>query len=270
MVGKQGAKYKVHKTVLCEASDFFASALKEEWKEGQKHRVPLPDDDAPVVDLYVQWLYTRRIVIRERSVEEEKKEKREKEERGEEKIEKEGEEEDKAEEEKDEQEVKEVKEGKSQGQEGEGEEGDQAECKNAHEFNVLIGAFVFGEKVQDGDFKDAIIDALIHTVATPDERGVCWYPTGRLVDRAYTGTPEGSPIRRLLVDIYVFHGRRRWLDGQRNVDFLADLAGYLLRDRSEHSQTLDSTTPDVSGCQYHHHRGEKSVCYGAKVSNHMS
>ena len=76
MVGKQGAKYKVHKALLCEASDFFASALKEEWKEGQKHRVPLPDDDSSVVDLYVQWLYTRRIVIRERSVEEEKKEKR--------------------------------------------------------------------------------------------------------------------------------------------------------------------------------------------------
>jgi hypothetical protein len=90
----------------------------------------------------------------------------------------------------------------------EGEEGDQAERKNGHEFNVLIGAFVFGEKVQDGDFKDAVID----TVAALDEKGTCWYPTGRLVDRAYTGTPGGSPIRRLLVDMYAFHSRRDWLD----------------------------------------------------------
>jgi hypothetical protein len=152
----------------------------------------------------------------------------------------------------------------------EGEEGDQAERKNRHEFNVLIRAFVFGEKVQDGDFKDAVIDALIHTVAALDKKGTRWYPMGRLVDRAYTSTPKGSPIRRLLVDMYAFHSRRDWLDSQRNVDFLADLAGYLLRDRSEHSQTLDSTTPDASSCQYHHHRGEKSGCYGAKVSNHMS
>lgn len=34
IVGGQGAKYKVHETLLCEASSFFASALKEEWKEG--------------------------------------------------------------------------------------------------------------------------------------------------------------------------------------------------------------------------------------------
>ena len=164
----------------------------------------------------------------------------------------------------------EMKEEREQGQEGEGEESGQAGCKNGHEFKVLIGAFVFGEKVQDGDFKDAVIDALIHTVATPDEEGAFWYPTEQLVDRAYTGTPEGSPIRRLLVDMHAFHGKRCWLDGQRNVDFLADLAGYLLRDRSEHSQALDSTTPETSGCQYHQHRGEESVCYSARISNHMS
>lgn len=243
----------MHKTLLCEASDFFASALKEEWKEGQKHRVPLPDDEASVVDLYLQWLYTRSIVIRERSLQEEREGKDEKE--GREEV-------------KDEKEESEEREKKEQGQEAEGEKGDKAERKNRHEFNVLIGAFIFGEKVQDGDFRDAVIDALIHTAGSPDEKGTYWYPTGRTVDRAYTGTPEGSPIRRLLVDMHAFHGRRHWLDGQRNVDFLADLAGYLLRDRSEHSQTLDSTTPDVSGCQYHHHRGEKSVCYSAKISNH--
>ena len=135
---------------------------------------------------------------------------------------------------------------------------------------MLTGAFVFGEKVQDGDFKDAVVDALIHTVAAPDEKGVRYYPTAQSVNRAYIGTPEGSPIRRLLVDMYTFHGRKDWLEGQRNVDFLADLAGCLLRDRSEHSQALDSTTPEVSGCQYHHHDGEESVCYSAKIWNHMS
>lgn len=113
---------------------------------------------------------------------------------------------------------------------------------------MLTRAFVFSEKMQDSDFKDAVVDALIHTVATPDEKGVRWYPTMQSVDRAYTGTPKGSPIRRLLVDMYTFHGRKDWLDSRKNVDFLADLAGCLLRDRSEHSQALDSTTLDVSGC----------------------
>jgi hypothetical protein len=183
--------------LLCAASQFFASASKEEWKAGQKHRIPLPDDETSVVDLYVQWLYTRRIIIHKRSVEEGKDGK-------------------------DEKVVTEEEQWRQKGEEG--VEGDQEECKNGHEFDVLIGAFVFGEKVQDGDFKDAVVDALIYTVAAPDEKGVRWYPTAQSVDRAYTGTPEGSPIRRLLVDMYTFHGRKVWLDGQKNVDFLAGSA----------------------------------------------
>ena len=172
-------------------------------------------------------------------------------------------------EEKEEKEEKGEKEDKEEEEEEGGEE-EQEEDKSGHEFDVLTGAFVFGEKVQDGDFKDAVVDALIHTVVAPDEKGVRYYPTAQSVNRAYIGTPEGSPIRRLFVDMYTFHGRQDWLEGQKNVDFLADLAGCLLRDRSEHSQTLDSTTPEVSGCQYHHHDGEESVCYSAKIWDHMS
>lgn len=62
--------------------------------------------------------------------------------------------------------------------------------------------------MQDGDFKDAIVDALIHTVAAPDEKGMRYYPIAQSVNRAYIGTPKGSPIRRLLVDMYTFHGRK--------------------------------------------------------------
>lgn len=36
---------------------------------------------------------------------------------------------------------------------------------------MLIRAFVFSKKVQDGDFKDAVIDALIYTARSPDEKG---------------------------------------------------------------------------------------------------
>lgn len=78
---------------------------------------------------------------------------------------------------------------------------------------MLTRAFIFSEKVQDSDFKDAIIDALIHTVAAPDEKGVHYYPIAQLVNRAYIGTPEGSLICRLFVDMYTFHGRQDWLEG---------------------------------------------------------
>ena len=120
-VGEEGVEYKVHEGLLSGRSEFFASAAKKGWKEGQEHRVPLPDDTPSVVDLYVQWIYTGRIASRRTLLK---------------------------------------------------EAGGERQCPNKHEFGLLIGGFVFGEKVQDGDFKDAVIDALIHTVATPDCNGV--------------------------------------------------------------------------------------------------
>lgn len=86
--------------------------------------------------------------------------------------------------------------------------------KNAHEFELQISGFVFGEKVQDNDFKDAIIDALVHTVATQDEVGTRWDQTGKRTSQADSGTPEGPPICRLPVDLYVFHGGEHWVDGE--------------------------------------------------------
>jgi hypothetical protein len=208
-VGEEGVEYKVHKVLLCEASEFFTS-------------VPLPDDTPSVVELYVQWIYTRRIVCRTDPVEEE----------------------------------------------GENEHGEEAKRrgKNAREFDLLIGGFVFGEKVQDGNFKDAIIDALIHTVATPDERNVCWFPTKKWVTLAYTGTPKGSPIRRLLVDMFMFNGRDDWMEGEDNVDFLVDLGRRLLADRKadRKKQQMDPTRTSANSCQYHHH-GEGGRCYSERI-----
>jgi hypothetical protein len=206
--------------LLSKRSEFFASASKEEWKEGQERRVPLPDDTPSVVDLYVQWIYTGGIFSPDKPIE---------------------------------------------------DDGDREECKNGRHFDLLIGGFVFGEKVQDGEFKDAVLDALIHTVRTPDDEGVCWYPTKHWVDRAYVGTPEGSPLRRLLVDMYSFHGRKDWLDGQKNIDFLVDLAGHLLMDRRAQLHRLpDPTRPEATGCwSYHHHR-EEEECYSTKTSSSRS
>jgi hypothetical protein len=220
-VGEEGVEYKVHETRLSERSEFFASASKKEWKEGQEHRVPLPDDTTPIVDLYVQWIYSGKILSRKTLVEE--------------------------------------------------EAADGQECKNEPAFDLLIGGFVFGEKIQDGNFKDAVLDALVHTVTTPNEKGVCWYPTKSWVDQAYVGTPEGSPIRRLLVDMYTYHGKADWLDGQKNVDFLADLAGCLLtkrRNNQQQQQQQEPSGPEVNGCKYHHH-GEEGGCYSDKIPGHM-
>jgi hypothetical protein len=69
------------------------------------------------------------------------------------------------------------------------------------------------------------------------------------VDKACNGTPEGSPLRKLLVAIYVARRSRKWLQGVANVDFLADLAGGLLDERKAPAY-LNRTKLDLKGCWF--------------------
>ena len=43
---------------------------------------------------------------------------------------------------------------------------------NQREINLLIDAFILGEKLQDQSFKDAVIDSLVHAVDTPDGQNI--------------------------------------------------------------------------------------------------
>jgi hypothetical protein len=131
---------------------------------------------------------------------------------------------------------------------------------NREEIDLLIEAFVLGEKLQDQEFRDALVDCLIHAVDTPDGQDKRWYPTPSAVDRAYRGTPDSSPLRRLLVDMYFFHGRREWLDEATNADFLRDLARDLLQGRGSFASKVDQTTAQLAGCSYHCH-GAENLCY---------
>lgn len=140
-----------------------------------------------------------------------------------------------------------------------------AECEGQdgqpyRELPLLIEAFVFGEKIQDGDFKDAVIDSIIASINIPGKDDKCWYPSGSTVDRAYEGTPEGSPLRRLMADIHVNHGGREWLEGVTNIDFVKDLAGDLYVDRESTTFRANPTASHLKSCGYHDH-GEDRPCY---------
>jgi hypothetical protein len=135
---------------------------------------------------------------------------------------------------------------------------------NQEEIDLLVEAFVLGEKLQDRDFKDAIIDSLIHAVDTPDEQDTRWYPRSTTIDRAYRGTPESSPLRKLLVNMLFFHGHADWLDGATNTDFLRDLAKEFLQDRGDFVTRTDRTRSQLAGCSYHSH-GTENACYSSVV-----
>jgi hypothetical protein len=59
-VGKPDAcmqEFFVHQSLIVARSEFFAKALRGDWKEAHQRKVSLPDDEAEVFRLYLQLLY---------------------------------------------------------------------------------------------------------------------------------------------------------------------------------------------------------------------
>jgi hypothetical protein len=207
VVGMNELEFPVHQQRLCERSLYFAATTKEDWKEGQEHRVPLPYDNPSAVGLYIQWIYGGRIFTRL------------------------------------------------------GKQESEIEDKRTYsETSLLVEGFIFGERVQDGSFRDAVIDAMIVSINTTGKDDKHRYPSGPVVDRAYEGTPEGSPLRKLMVDIHVNHGSREWLEGVTNIDFVKDLAEALYIDRECTALRTNPTASHLESCGYHHH-GADGRCY---------
>jgi hypothetical protein len=85
---------------------------------------------------------------------------------------------------------------------------DEGGSEGEEELSLLVGGFVFGEKVQNGDFEDAVVDAIIKSFPVPSKKNKLCCPPVLCVDKAYSGTPEGSQLRKLLVPIYTTRGSR--------------------------------------------------------------
>ena len=129
--------------------------------------------------------------------------------------------------------------------------------RDSAELDRLIDAFVFGDKDQDGRFRDAVLDALVACASTPDTAGMTWFPAMSAVKKAYQRTPEGSPLRRLLVDLWARHAMEKWLGADMVPEFLSDLVRELLSLRQDQ---LPSHPCDghLSSCVYHHHSDQRS------------
>lgn len=101
------------------------------------------------------------------------------------------------------------------------------------------------------DFRDAIVDSLIHTVDTPDPQHLKYYPTSITIRSAYIAIPRRSPLRKLLIHMHFFRGLPKWFNKQSNIDFLRDLAGNFLQDRSHFFTRTDHTAAQLAACSYH-------------------
>jgi hypothetical protein len=137
------------------------------------------------------------------------------------------------------------------------------------EYLQMAKAYVLGDKLQDGDFKDVIIDAIIDKCKSIASDGRNWFPVGPVLRCIYDNTPTSSKARRLLVDIYVHDGSGDWLSDwvkQDDIpkDFLLDIAMAFLNKKKKNEE---SPSQKSSTCAYHQHGLEKTLCYKARLRN---
>lgn len=100
------------------------------------------------------------------------------------------------------------------------------------EFQDLVSAYSLGEKLQDDEFQDAVIDAFIEKVVQEDRVDL------QLSCQVYEKTLPGSGLRRLLLDIYLGQANPDWLSEdtvgeELHPEFLRDLSMEMLWDRRQ-------------------------------------
>jgi len=99
------------------------------------------------------------------------------------------------------------------------------------EFDDIFRLYVLAEKLQDASAKNAAITAAVEVAQLKSVAKKCTVPSLSTANHVYEGTPEGSPARRFLADMWGTLSLScilRILQGQNmHKDFVADLGKVL-------------------------------------------
>ena len=207
-VGHLKVPFKVHKQVLCSSSDYFKAALKQCWHESDGIPLTLPEHDAEVFHLYINWLYSRKI---------------------------------------------------------ETTQGDNP--TQFAQYELLSKAAVFGEVLQDIEFKDHVMDTFVVLANMSNPLGIRWIPPAKSVSRIFDNLPKDSGGRRLMVDLYVCAANEESLKGTDKEDycweFLLELSRALLSMRLIPGILSVNHLVQHDLCIYHDHKKYLKPCYRA-------
>jgi hypothetical protein len=203
-------KFSIHKALVVERSKFFANALNGSWKESDDGIVLLPEDDPEIFELYLQVLYTGTVPIKEHvSAYSDNEEKTKKDP---EILEKE------------------------------------VEQAVSREMEKVCKLYVLNEKLQDIESQNLLVSTMVALTSEKRASNLYHYPGQDIVTSIYKGTMPGNPMRKLLVDLYVFHGVEQWLKGHDSDrfhnDFLYDLSIRMMqamKDKSIKDPSGDAT-----------------------------
>ena len=125
---------------------------------------------------------------------------------------------------------------------------------------LLVGAYFIGEKFIDADYKDTIIDCIIHKLKTSRS-----FDKGQAT-LVWESTPVDSPLRKLRLDIYAWCGAPDWLDDDPDNDYYVNVEFAIALSRLQMEMGKNAKQHHapfkVDSCKYHKHA--KGDCYRAK------
>lgn len=134
-----------------------------------------------------------------------------------------------------------------------GDEGKNASSTSSiAEWELLFDSYIFGEKIQDSNFKDALMDAIINKMNTIQK-----FP--HKVQKVYQNTPQNSPARRLLVEACLCYNNEELIrKAAGSAEYLQDVT---LAFMNAKITKRDFTWPAEESCEYHEHAEGEENCY---------
>jgi hypothetical protein len=94
------------------------------------------------------------------------------------------------------------------------------------EYATLLQMYILGDKLQDLQAKNATVAAVLELIDMKSAENRWFVPMVELVNMSYERTPAGSPIRRLMTDLWSSNSVREILQNASKMheDFRIDLA----------------------------------------------
>lgn len=107
----------------------------------------------------------------------------------------------------------------------------------SEEHTKLAKLYVLAEKLQDGEAKRTVLQTFLLSSRVGGLFSKPYALGPELVHIVYEGTPQGSPMRRLIVDLYTYRAEKTWItkhaeEWEWPADFYKELALNLLDKRT--------------------------------------
>ena len=121
------------------------------------------------------------------------------------------------------------------------------------EYKMLCRAYMLRMNIQDVEFRNVVMNALLFSFQDVDENGTNWLPEDEAIIEVYGPTESGSALLKFFVDTFIWsvsEGMVTMADEDIPDAFFRELSAALMRIHTANHEST-SIPGDVRCCEYH-------------------